>query len=867
MTNIGVPGLGRTENFETYIDYYPFYKHQFKLLQYFLFGSSELTQTRVGNRGMIISAFDVLKKEIKEKEVADHCHVSANQLCNQADDRVEEALSNRYRQAEDALQDHNFEYVSGRKLLQTIHFLSKSEVTHTTAENIAKSYLNRPGNYHDVLGEVKKALEILRRAQIVIATGEQFRITNEAEQRILDDMRRYDVQSWEIIQDINNIMKKRDIVKQAAMISIGGMNVRFRVATSDGETYANGDENSLAVIFSDLLASPGCDDSAFVDRIRQETADSKGKMTLIPSVGYRAEIKELAVELRRLKYIGERTNLTDEEQGIVRSLCSERDIKEIRLIELVERSFLEGVAIYCFNRYALTPDTFDNILRERQQKMFENIFTKRLEAGLQDSLAPGVFTCNVNKLYNYFGPSADFRFFDTSGVFIGTNLSVVTEILAAATTFVSGKELESKLSGPPTGYSLGTIMTTLAALFRGDKVIVKFNGEEYTSCRQPGATDAFKNSRNFSKASFKAVAKSLSFKQRREIVDILKDDCDYTRNTRDKISYQLNDFEIVDAIRTLSRAMIAKINDKIECDEDYHNMFGMSVAARSIFQQYQGAVTEANFLDTARTFLIESNTDEFITAVERVNGDIRFIDEKMQEVREMKAYIGEVKDQFDKATGTDAPVRDRYDDFFTRFDNDIVHHYPTLRKDTQDITDTYISTFKSLAVKTKAEYKKLLEKADALRARLSQYPREWNARLWSELQKIENRCQPFTDISTNFDRYAVKSQRSRLDLREAASALEAAPTIDNQIFVLDAQVMTSDPNPAPQPPDSNPGKPKPSSQPSPKPQPKPYQPKTHKLKSRIPQGVISVTQYREWLTQQLSLLNSFNEKDSVNLNE
>ena len=866
VTNIGVPGLGRTENSETYIDYYPFYKHQFKLLQYFLFGSSELTQTRVGNRGMIISAFDVLKKEIKEKEVADHCHVSANQLCNQADDRVEEALSNRYRQAEDALQDHNFEYVSGRKLLQTIHFLSKSEVTHTTAENIAKSYLNRPGNYHDVLGEVKKALEILRRAQIVIATGEQFRITNEAEQRILDDMRRYDVQSWEIIQDINNIMKKRDIVKQAAMLSIGGMNVRFRVATSDGETYANGDENSLAVIFSDLLASPGCDDSAFVDRIRQETADSKGMMTLIPSVGYRAEIKELAVELRRLKYIGERTNLTDEEQGIVRSLCSERDIKETRLIELVGRSFLEGVAIYCFNRYALTPDTFDNILRERQQKMFENIFTKRLEAGLQDSLAPGVFTCNVNKLHNYFGPSADFRFFDTSGVFIGTNLSVVTEILAAATTFVSGKELESKLSGPPTGYSLGTIMTTLAALFRGDKVIVKFNGEEYTSCRQPGATDAFKNSRNFSKASFKAVAKSLSFKQRREIVDILKDDCDYIRNTREQISYQLNDFEIVVAIRTLSKAMIAKINDKIE-NEEYRDMFRMSIAARSVFQQYQGAVTEANFLDTARTFLIESNTDEFITAVERVNGDIRFIDEKMQEVREMKAYIGEVKDQFDKATGTDAPVRDRYDDFFTRFDNDIVHHYPTLRKDTQDITDTYISTFKSLAVKTKAEYKKLLEKADALRARLSQYPREWNARIWSELQKIENRCQPFTDISTNFDRYAVKSQRSRLDLREVASALESAPTIDNQIFVLDAQVMTSDPNPAPQPPDSDHGKSKPSPQPSPQPQPQPYQPKTHRLKSRIPQGAISVAQYRDWLTQQLALLNSFNEKDSVNLNE
>ena len=50
-------------------------------------------------------------------------------------------------------------------------------------------------------------------------------------------------------------------------------------------------------------------------------------------------------------------------------------------------------------------------------------------------------------------------------------------------------------------------------------------------------------------------------------------------------------------------------------------------------------------------------------------------------------------------------------------------------------------------------------------------------------------------------------------------------------------------------------------------QPQPYQPKTHRLKSRIPQGAISVAQYRDWLTQQLALLNSFNEKDSVNLNE
>lgn len=314
--------------------------------------------------------------------------------------------------------------------------------------------------------------------------------------------------------------------------------------------------------------------------------------------------------------------------------------------------------------------------------------------------------------------------------------------------------------------------------------------------------------------------------------------------------------------------MISKINDKIEFDDDYRKMFKMSVAARSVFQQYQGAVTEANFLATAQNFLVEDNTDEFIKAIERVNSDIRFIDEKMSELRKMKEYIVEVKDQFEKATGSDTPIKGAYDDFFIRFENDIVHHYQALKKDAQDIADTYISSFKTVASKTQAEYKKLLVKADALRTRLSQYPREWNSRIWAELQRIENRCQPFTDIATNFDRYAVKSLRSRLDLREVVNALESAPSIDNLLFSLDAQIQTTDPNPKPQPPvpDPDPTKPQPPTPPTP-PHPQPYQPKTHKLKSCIPHGAISVAQYRDWLTQQLALLNSFNEKDFVNLNE
>lgn len=858
VTNIGVPSLRKTDNVNTYIDYYPFFMHQFKLLQYFLFGSSELTQTRVGNRGMIISAFDVLKKEVKDV-TSEHYHVNATQLCNQADDRVEESLMNRYRQAEDTLREQGLDRIEGKKLLQTIHFLTKSEVTHTTIDNITKSYINHPEDFHEMRQEVKKALDILQRSQIVIVTGEQYRITNEAEQRILDDMRRFDVQTWEMAQDINKVLKLRDFVKTASLLNVGGMNIKFKVATIDGEVFLNNDENNLTVVLADLLSTPGCDDEEYVKGIRQETADTKGRITLIPTIRHRNQIRELITEIRRLRYIDDKTNLTDDEKLIVKRLCSELDGKEDLLKELITDSYLNGVALYCYNKLILTPETFKSVLAQQQEKMFENIFTKRLSAELSDSLAPGVFTRQAGQLYNYFGTSPDFKFFDTAGAFIGTNLLVVTEILSAATAFISGKDLENKLTAAPTGFSLGTIMTTLAALFRGDKVIVKFAGEEYTSCRKDGATDAFKNARNFSKASFKAVAQGLTYKERQEIVDILKDECNYKKHTGNDINYKLNDFEIVDAIRSLSKAMIQRVNNEIE-GTDYELMFPISRAAKKVLQQYQAAVTEANYLRTAKSFLIEANTDEFIKAVERIAGDIKFISDKMREIKQMEAYLLEVQDQFDKTQGNHDAIKAKIDDFNMRRDADVVHHYSDLKKDVQDVRDIYNQTFKGIAQRTGNAYSGIIDKIEAVKAKLSRYPRQWNSNIWTDIERLEIRCKQYINISCNFDLYSVKSLRSRLDLRDVVNASENVPTIENKIYVLDAQIRDSDPNPRPQP-DPNPS-PNPDPQPHPQPQP---QPKTHKLKSKLPQGDITISDYRRWLSQQLALLNSLNPNDKINL--
>jgi hypothetical protein len=58
-------GLTKTDNKVSYATYYPFYQYQLQLVQNFLFGKKGYTSTNVAARGMIISAYDILKKELQ----------------------------------------------------------------------------------------------------------------------------------------------------------------------------------------------------------------------------------------------------------------------------------------------------------------------------------------------------------------------------------------------------------------------------------------------------------------------------------------------------------------------------------------------------------------------------------------------------------------------------------------------------------------------------------------------------------------------------------------------------------------------------------------------------------------------------------
>lgn len=97
-------------------------------------------------------------------------------------------------------------------------------------------------------------------------------------------------------------------------------------------------------------------------------------------------------------------------------------------------------------------------------------------------------------------------------------------------------------------------------------------------------------------------------------------------------------------------------------------------------------------------------------------------------------------------------------------------------------------------------------------------------------------------------------------MRDIANAINLLPSLGTEVDVMETEIHTSDPTPKPQPIP----KPGPSPQLQPAPQPKPTE---RKLRSQLPTGQLSVAQYKQWLKQQLAMVNQFDINDVLKFDE
>ena len=857
ITNLVGTGLKKTTDAKTYADYYPFYEHQFKMLQYFLFGTHKLVKTQVGTRGMLISAFDVLKKEtMADRDI--FVHVNASQLCRNAEESVPESLRARYNQADEHLTDIKLKFVVGHDMLQTIHFLTESGAK-TTVENISRAYVNCPNDYFTVLEEVKKACKKLADDEILILSGDEYRITSETQQRIFEMMANYDgIANYRIKGEITKEVKKMQLVRQAQTITADSGNVTFALQTDGGEPLNTGGNPNMKVVFHDILnVKPSLGE--YVDKVKEETQSDKNTICVIPSPDYASEIQQAAETILRILYIKDVPNLTDEEKKVVAEIVGTLEDKTRQLEQAIVKSYDEGRLVYLYNVSIMQQQSAPQIIKDTELKMYDNIYTKRLGGTLKDSIALQLLKVGANQLQNTIGSQPDFQFFDTSGQFIGDQLPVITEIMAHTATYNSGADLERDLGAAPTGYTFGTIFSTLAALFRASKIIIKYNNQEYHSWQQDGAKEPFMTARNFQRASFKAVTKSLGYNEKRDIVDTLKD-CNFKQLTGGNLSYNMNDFELVDAIRLLAVTEIQKVNNNICNDDERERLFRRSIAAKDLLLQYAKTVTDTNYFTTARTFLNDNDNEEFVNAIDKIEKDIRFINENLKTIEEQKSYLLDVKDEME-FVGVPMQAFDTLNERYSKMlESDPVHNYQQMQQVFQQVRDLYYQYMQQYAESMTQGYCELDGKLEQVRKKAEEYPKEWNASLITKLDDKQKTCRRYAVTKIELKHYDIRCCRCHLQLRDIDNAIKMLPQLQTEADVFDTEVKTTAPTP-PQPPT-----PSPSPGPQPQPQPQP-QPTIRKLRSQLPTGQLSVAQYKQWLKQQLAMVNSYDEKDILKFDE
>ena len=857
ITNLVGTGLKKTTDAKTYADYYPFYEHQFKMLQYFLFGTHKLVKTQVGTRGMLISAFDVLKKEtMADRDI--FVHVNASQLCRNAEESVPESLRARYNQADEHLTDIKLKFVVGHDMLQTIHFLTESGAK-TTVENISRAYVNCPNDYFTVLEEVKKACKKLADDEILILSGDEYRITSETQQRIFEMMANYDgIANYRIKGEITKEVKKMQLVRQAQTITADSGNVAFALQTDGGEPLNTGGNPNMKVVFHDILnVKPSLGE--YVDKVKEETQSDKNTICVIPSPDYASEIQQAAETILRILYIKDVPNLTDEEKKVVAEIVGTLEDKTRQLEQAIVKSYDEGRLVYLYNVSIMQQQSAPQIIKDTELKMYDNIYTKRLGGTIKDSIALQLLKVGANQLQNIIGSQPDFQFFDTSGQFIGDQLPVITEIMAHTATYNSGADLERDLCAAPTGYTFGTIFSTLAALFRASKIIIKYNNQEYHSWQQDGAKEPFMTARNFQRASFKAVTKSLGYNEKRDIVDTLKD-CNFKQLTGGNLSYNMNDFELVDAIRLLAVTEIQKVNNNICNDDERERLFRLSIAAKDLLLQYAKTVTDTNYFTTARTFLNDNDNEEFVNAIDKIEKDIRFINENLKTIEEQKSYLLDVKDEME-FVGIPMQAFDTLNERYSKMlESDPVHNYQQMQQVFQQVRDLYYQYMQQYSESMAQGYCELDGKLEQVRKKAEEYPKEWNASLITKLDDKQKTCRRYAVTKIELKHYDIRCSLCHLQLRDIDNAIKMLPQLQTEADVFDTEVKTTAPTP-PQPPT-----PSPSPGPQPQPQPQP-QPTVRKLRSQLPTGQLSVAQYKQWLKQQLAMVNSYDEKDILKFDE
>lgn len=842
-TNLKSSFPTKTANADEFATYYPFHKYQFDILQKFLFSSNALVSTQIAARGMIITTFDILRKQMQDKELCSFTPGYA--ICTEAQTAPPIGLVNKYDTARKILKERS-SIIDGEKLLKTIHLIADSDVISPTLENITKSYISDITTYYDVKPAIEEALGLLLEAKVLLLSNNNYKITSDLEAKLLEEMKDFDVELFSKKRSLINHIKGYKLFNTVAIFNDGADSSKFSILSDqDDELTSSGNKQLKLTVYS--LFNIGENRQDFIENLKLETQYQKDLITLVPDNKEFSLIDKLIGEISRYSYMEDKySNESDPaKRQIIRDFSIIREEKEKEIREKIESAYHNASLIYMFDEYLLNVDKFKSTISEIQRKMIKNIYIKRLASGLSEGLVPKIFNSRKEDLCRLFSGD-DFRFFDSHGNFIGDHLKVVEEINAKIKgRYVDGRTLESELSGAPWGYSFGTIVSTLVALFRAGRLSVKYNGDTWFSHKQNGIQDAFTNATKFKSASFKSITATLTAAQKNQAVQLLMD-LEVESHIGKKVDWNTNDFDVADSIRNMADHFIKALTTLNDTVDNFDSLFPVVAEQKQTLLSFTGKITESNYIERVEYYL--TNSDQFSSAIQTILKAQKFIKKNFSKVREFERFIEEVASELKKSGRSDKTINDASEEFVRLYKQDMVKNFGNLQQQVQIVKDSYYKLMKNAAAVMSHEYQLLSGRVDAALRTLKGYPAELNVHNQKKLDELKRYCSDRIIKEPILD-YSISCKNCGYSLSDILNYTELAPTKENELLIIQSSFVAEAPQPEPETGGDQPPVPK----------------KPRKVRFQVTSKVMTVQEYKSLLTAQLALLTAARPDEEIEL--
>lgn len=838
----------RVESAEEFATYYPFHKYQFRLLQNFLFSSKALSSTQIAARGMIITTFDIIRKQLADVPL--HQFATSSDVCRQAQTAPPSELVNRYDNADAILGTSKLE---GRKILEVIHFLTESDLVKASTENITKTYIRDLNDYYKIKPLMDDALQTLVEAKILLLTNGEYKITSDLEGKLLDEMKDFPVELFNKKRDFIDFLKKFQPLRSLAPVTDGTNVYNFNITTDQDDEIVASSNKKLKLAVTGLF-NINDEYRDYVERIKLENQSNKETIILIPDNKDYNRIDILLTEVKRFKFMDDKyaNDLDSNIRQIVKDFNLIREEKEKELTSLIHKAYLNGSCIYLFDENLLNEDAFRSTITDLQKKLIRNVYTKRLSEQLSESIGPKVIAETQNeKLHKYFSGN-DYKFFDATGNFIGDHLKVVEEVTSRIkSTFADGKTLETELLLPPTGYSYGTVASTLAVLFRAGKLVAKYNGQDLFSYKDKQVADIFATSKNFQKASFKSISKSLSAAQKNEMVQILHD-LQYKAKTNEQVDWNTNDFELVKTTAKLAEHYLSIIKYSIQKVEHYQKFFPGIEDDKATLMLFTSLLTENNYIEKAEYFIQEAIA--FKATVKSIEKTEKFIEKNLPKAHGLRRFVDQLTIELNKSGELKDTLKSQIDQFNLAYNDNLRDRFSEIMDIAQNIRDNYFNLMTKANELMAQKYTSIKAQAEELLKTIGKYPEEPNKRNITDTKAIIGYAQQriFPSVSLEFH---IACKNSNFSLSEIRNYIELASNQETKIFMIQNNIVEQVPDLPKYPSKEDP------KQEAQEPAPKP----PRKVRLSIPKGKMTVKEYRNILAEQIKQLSGMDNNDEIDL--